>query len=284
MDLVAAEQKELTELESFAHYCLQIKNIPFLSFDEEQELAHRYIKHQDLQAAHKLIVSHLRYVVSIARQYRGYGIPLADLVQEGNIGLMKAVKRFDPSRGFRLSAQAILWIKSEIANFIVNNWRLVKIATTKAQRKLFFNLRSLQQSFGTLPEDELTKIAHELKVKEAEVREMEVRMRGGDYSIFISGPDDQQDHDTDLMSILSTTDTDPINVLIDLEQDVRHTIGLYQGLKQLDDRSRRVIMARWLGDDENATLAVLADEFGVSKERVRQIELAAFQKLKAIME
>lgn len=285
MDLDILEQKELVGMESFSRYCKQIRDIPYLTKEEEeQRLAYQYINDLDLNAAHTLIVSHLRYVVSIARKYAGYGLPLADLVQEGNIGLMKAVKRFDPSKGFRLATHALLWIKEEIANYIINNWRILKIATTHAQRKLFFNLRSMQQTFGTLPEDELAAIAAELNVKEAEVREMEVRIKHGQSVSLYHHDDDDEEDDTELLSILSTVKDEPTEVLQQIEQDLRRSIGLYQGLKQMDERSRRIVTARWLSDDDSATLATLSDEFNLSKERVRQIEISALAKLKTNME
>lgn len=285
------DESNLSVVDAFTKYLQEIKKYRFITPEEEIELSTRYINDNDLEAAHQLITSHLRYVAAIAYQYKGYDLPLGDLVQEGNIGLMKAVKRFDPSRGVRLSSYALIWIKSEIANYVINNWRLVKIASTKAQRKLFFNLRSLQQAFGYLPADEMERIANELKVTPQEVADMEKRFVYSDFSLDYRPTDGETDglpsNDHDLLSLYGKQDDrDPPTILEEIQQlehDIKQSIGLYRELKELDNRAQRIVTARWLSEDANSTLDVLSKEFDISKERVRQIEIASLKKLKLML-
>jgi RNA polymerase sigma-32 factor len=256
-----------------------IKAFPVLTAEEEYEYASRLKKQNDLEAAQKLIVSHLRLVVSIARGYMGYGLPQSDLIQEGNIGLMKAVKRFDPDRGVRLVSFAMHWIKAEMHEYIIRNWRLVKTATTKAQRKLFFNLRSMKQGFDTLNPDEVNRIAQELKVKPEEVTEMEYRLNGQEISLDAQSDDDGEDTFSPIAYLEAET-PEPSEFLAHQQSEQLQSIGLSKALANLDDRSRRVLEARWLNENANSTLHDLADEFGVSAERIRQIEQKAMQKIK----
>ncbi|MFY8131384.1 MAG: RNA polymerase sigma factor RpoH, partial [Burkholderiaceae bacterium] len=233
----------------------------------------------DLDAARHLVLSHLRLVVSVARQYLGYGLPHADLIQEGNIGLMKAVKRFDPERGVRLVSFALHWIKAEIHEYIVKNWRLVKIATTKAQRKLFFNLRSMKQGLGSLGQDEIDAIANELNVKREEVIEMETRLGGGDVALEGQIEDGEESYAP--IAYLRDEQNEPGYRLEARERDALSSDGLSTALAALDARSRRIVESRWLTEPgEEKTLHDLADEFGVSAERIRQIETAALKKMK----
>lgn len=259
-----------------------IKAFPLLSAEEEYEYASRLKKDNDIEAAQMLIVSHLRLVVSIARGYMGYGLPQSDLIQEGNIGLMKAVKRFDPDRGVRLVSFAMHWIKAEINEFIVRNWRLVKTATTKAQRKLFFNLRSMKQGHDTLHPDEVNRIARELNVKPEEVQEMEYRLNGHEISLDAHIDDDGEENFSPI-AYLEDESPEPSNALEMAQTQARQQNGLSTALANLDERSRRVLQARWLNEGENATLHDLAAEFGVSAERIRQIEAKAMQKIKSQM-
>ena len=244
-------------------------------------LATKLKRDNDLEAAKALILSHMRLVVSIARGYSGYGLPQADLIQEGNVGLMKAVRRFDPERGVRLVSFAVHWIKAEINEFILRNWRMVKLATTKAQRKLFFNLRSMKTHSGTLQPDEVNEIARELKVKPEEVVEMEKRMGG--YDIALEGENDDEDHHFSPIAYLEDSRPEPSEALAELQTEVLQTTGLERALDSLDERSRRIVQARWLGEDSGATLHDLAAEYGVSAERIRQIEQKAMQKMKAMI-
>jgi RNA polymerase sigma-32 factor len=269
----------ITAADSLDHYLRTIKNIPVLSAEEEFEYARRLKTENDLNAAKALIMSHLRLVASIARGYSGYGLPQADLIQEGNIGLMKAVKRFDPERGVRLVSFAIHWIKAEIHEYIVRNWRMVKIATTKAQRKLFFNLRSLKQGPGALQPDEVQMIAQELNVKPEEVTEMETRMFGQEISLE-GQPDENGEESYSPIAYLQDEHPEPSQLLADLEQQEMETTGLANALASLDERSRHIVQARWLDQENAATLHDLADQYGVSAERIRQIEQKAMQKIK----
>lgn len=266
---------------SLESYIQAVKSYPVLSAEDEHDLATRLSLDNDLDAAKQLILSHLRLVVSIARGYSGYGLPQADLIQEGNLGLMKAVKRFDPERGVRLVSFAVHWIKAEIHEFILRNWRLVKIATTKAQRKLFFNLRSMKSQSGTLHPDEVQRIAHDLNVKPEEVLEMESRFSGSDVPMEAHGDDD--DDRFSPIAYLEDHRPDPSTELAEREIEVLQTDGLKQALVSLDERSRRVVEARWLQEDGGATLHELAAEFGVSAERIRQIEQKAMQKMKGMI-
>ena len=269
-------------LDSLDQYMRTIKALPVLSAEEELDYATRLKNNNDLEAAKALIVSHLRLVASIARGYSGYGLPQADLIQEGNIGLMKAVKRFDPARGVRLVSFAMHWIKAEIHEYIVRNWRMVKIATTKAQRKLFFNLRSMKSGAGSLNPDEVAHIARELKVKPEEVMEMEARMGGHEISLEGNHDDESEEHFSPI-AYLEDEHPEPSEMLATLEQEHLEATGLANALASLDERSRRIVEARWLNQGNASTLHDLADEFGVSAERIRQIEQKAMQKMKVVL-
>lgn len=267
---------------SLESYIQSANSFPILSQEEETNLARRLWNYGDLEAAQQLILSHLRFVVAIARGYKGYGLPQADLIQEGNIGLMKAVKRFDPERGVRLVSFAVHWIKAEIHEFIMRNWRLVKIATTKQQRKLFFNLRSMKQGLDTMNPQEVDAIATQLGVKSEEVIEMEKRFSGSDVSLEPISDDDEDDMYSPINYL--TDGAEPSQIL-EREQIVHmRENGLQQSLDCLDDRSRHIIEARWLREKDTATLHDLAEELGVSAERVRQIEAKALQKMRGTME
>ena len=259
-----------------------IKAFPLLSAEEEYDYATRLKNSNDLEAAQMLIVSHLRLVASIARGYMGYGLAQSDLIQEGNIGLMKAVKRFDPDRGVRLVSFAMHWIKAEMNEFIVRNWRLVKTATTKAQRKLFFNLRSMKKGLGTLHPDEVKRIALELKVKPEEVMEMEYRLNGHEISLDAHLDDDGDDSFSPI-AYLEDESPEPSELLAKQQSEALQSKGLSKALMSLDQRSRRVLEARWLTENASSTLHDLAAEFSVSAERIRQIEQKAMQKIKNIM-
>ena len=263
-------------------YIQAARRFPMLSEAEEFALARRLREEDDVDAARQLVLSHPRLVIAIARGYLGYGLPHADLIQEGNIGLMKAVKRFDPSRGVRLVSFAMHWIKAEIHEYILKNWRLVKVATTKAQRKLFFNLRSLKASSDTLTPAEVDEIAYKLGVKAEEVVEMETRMGGRDLALDGS-PDDEDDNRVAPIAYLADSAAEPTQVLEAREYDRLQSDGLQQALAGLDERSRRIVEARWLDEENPATLHDLAAEFGVSAERIRQIEVKALQKMKGLL-
>lgn len=272
----------LTAPDSLEHYSRVIKAYPVLSAEEEYSLAVKFRTDNDLEAARQLIVSHLRLVASIARGYNGYGLPQSDLIQEGNIGLMKAVKRFDPERGVRLVSFAMHWIKAEMHEYIVRNWRMVKIATTKAQRKLFFNLRSMKTGLNSLQPSEVAHIAKELNVKPEEVLEMEARLNGHEISLE-ANIDDDSDEQYSPIAYLPDEGLEPLEALQSKQSEMAETTGLANALQNLDDRSRRVVEARWLQDQGGKTLHELADEFGVSAERIRQIEQKAMQKMKTLM-
>ena len=263
-------------------YVERVSSIPVLSREEELELAKRFHDHEDLEAARLLVLSHLRFVVHVARGYMGYGLPVADLIQEGNVGLMKAVKRFDPDLGVRLVSFAIHWIRAEIHEYVIRNWRLVRVATTKAQRKLFFNLRRLKKNLAWLSDEETNAVAGELGVDPREVREMEQRLAARDLS-FDPAPDADEEEGISSPSLyLPAPDLDPATAVEQEEWDSTVTGSLTAALGNLDERSRAVIKARWLADDKR-TLQDLADEYGVSAERIRQIEATAITKLRAIM-
>lgn len=272
----------ITATDSLDHYTRAIKVYPILSAEEEYALAMKFRHENDLESARRLIVSHLRLVVSIARRYTGYGLPQADLIQEGNIGLMKAVKRFDPERGVRLVSFAMHWIKAEIHEYVVRNWRLVKIATTKAQRKLFFNLRSMKSDINSIQPSEAEHIACELNVKPEEVLEMESRLNGHEISLETSIDDDNDEHYSPI-AYLQDENLTPPDALQAKQTEFTETTGLANALLNLDDRSRRIVESRWLRDEGGKTLHELADEFGVSAERIRQIEQKAMQKMKTLM-
>ncbi|PPD56949.1 MAG: RNA polymerase sigma factor RpoH [Methylotenera sp.] len=272
----------ISSLDSFDQYMRAIKAFPLLSAEEEYDLATRLKNNNDLDAAQTLIVSHLRLVASIARGYLGYGLPQSDLIQEGNIGLMKAVKRFDPDRGVRLVSFAMHWIKAEMNEYIVRNWRLVKTATTKAQRKLFFNLRSMKKGFDSLHTDEVNRIALELNVKPEEVMEMEYRLNGQEISLDAQ-IDDDGDESFSPIAYLEDESPEPSEFLANQQAEKIQSASLSKALMSLDDRSRRVLEARWLTESATLTLHDLAAEFGVSAERIRQIEQKAMQKIKGAM-
>ena len=260
-------------------YIQAVGRFPVLTPEEELRYARDYRDKEDLQSAGRLVLSHLRLVVSVARGYLGYGLPHADLIQEGNIGLMKAVKRFDPERGVRLVSFALHWIKAEIHEYVLRNWRLVKIATTKAQRKLFFNLRSHKKGLDTFTTGQVDDLARALNVKADEVREMEMRIAGGDTAL--EAPVEREEESFAPIAYLTDADAEPSRILETLQNQVNRTEGLSQALAALDPRSRRIIETRWLREDqEQLTLHVLAAEFSVSAERIRQIEVKAMQKMK----
>lgn len=266
---------------SIESYIQSVNGFRILSQEEEVRLARSLRDEGDVDAARQLVLSHLRVVVAIARGYKGYGLPQADLIQEGNIGLMKAVKRYDPERGVRLVSFAVHWIKAEIHEFILRNWRLVKIATTKAQRKLFFNLRSMKPVLDTMNTEEVNAIARQLGVKAEEVVEMETRFSGRDISLEPMSDDDEDDA---FSPIAYLTDGSEPQQLLETEETLRiRGEGLERALASLDTRSRRIIEARWLREKDTATLHDLADELSVSAERVRQIEVKAMQKMRAAM-
>lgn len=267
---------------SIDSYVTSVKNFPVLTQEEELELATRFRRDNDLDAARALVLSHLRVVVSVARGYSGYGLPQADLIQEGNIGLMKAVKRYDPERGVRLVSFALHWIRAEIHEYILRNWRLVKIATTKAQRKLFFNLRSMKQGLDTLKPQEVSRIAQELNVSERDVVEMETRFGNHEMALEAEAGDDERNF-APIAYLADDSENEPDRVLERAEYEKRESEGLKQALDSLDERSRRIIEARWLNSDSTATLHDLAAEFNVSAERIRQIEQKAMGKMHAAM-
>jgi RNA polymerase sigma-32 factor len=274
-------------------YISAVNRLPLLTLEEEQEYARKLRQHNDIEAAGKLVLSHLRLVVSVSRKYLGYGLPHGDLIQEGNIGLMKAVKRFDPDQGVRLVSYALHWIRAEIHEYILKNWRMVKVATTKAQRKLFFNLRSMKQGFkddadaqthrDTLTEDQIDVMARELKVKREEVIEMEARMAGGDV-LLDPAPSDDGEEAFGPIAYLADQSHEPTAMIESRQRDVLATDGIAAALEELDPRSRRIVEERWLkvNDDGSGglTLHELATQYGVSAERIRQIESAAMKKMK----
>jgi len=265
---------------SIESYIQSVNRFPILSQEEETRLARCLRDEDDIDAARQLVLSHLRVVVAIARGYRGYGLPQADLIQEGNIGLMKAVKHYDPERGVRLISFAVYWIKAEIHEFVLRNWRLVKIATTKAQRKLFFSLRSMRQGLDTMNPEEVHAMAKQLGVKPEEVVEMETRFSGRDISLEPLS----EDEDETYSPIAYLTDGSEPSQLLETKQTNRlHGEGLEQALASLDARSRHIIEARWLREKDSATLHDLAAELGVSAERVRQIEVKAMQKMRGAL-
>lgn len=261
-------------------YISAVNRLPMLTQEEETRLATELRDQNNLAAAQQLVMSHLRLVVSIARGYLGYGLPHADLIQEGNIGLMKAVKRFNPDQGVRLVSYAMHWIKAEMHEYILRNWRLVKVATTKAQRKLFFNLRSHKLGFESMTQGQIDQLAETLNVKREEVIEMEMRLSGHD--IALEAPTDDDDDKFSPIAWLSSNNTEPTKLLEDQRYDQLQTVGLKTALDNLDPRSRRIIESRWLANDDGsgATLHDLAAEFKVSAERIRQIESAALKKMK----
>ncbi len=263
-------------------YIQSVNRFPILSHDEEFSLATRFKQQNDLEAARQLVVSHLRVVVSVARGYAGYGLSQADLIQEGNVGLMKAVKRYDPDRGVRLVSFALHWIRAEIHEFVVRNWRLVKIATTKSQRKLFFNLRSLKQDLQPLKPHQVSEIARQLNVSEHDVLDMEARFAG--HEVALEGNSDEDEDSYAPIHYLADSDAhEPSHLLETSQRERAETEGLAAALASLDARSRRIVEARWLNEGESATLHELAAEFNVSAERIRQIEQKAMSKMHAAL-
>jgi RNA polymerase sigma-32 factor len=268
---------------SLDQYIQAVNRFPLLTQDEELGLAIRFSRDNDLESARQLIVSHLRVVVSVARGYAGYGLPQADLIQEGNIGLMKAVKRYDPDHGVRLVSFALHWIRAEMHEYILRNWRLVKIATTKAQRKLFFNLRSMKQGLGSLKPQEASVIGQQLKVSTSEVLEMEARFNGHEVALEPATNEEDDTSFAPITYLASAADSEPSCVLEHKQLEMQQSTGLTRALASLDERSRRIIEARWLREDSTVTLHDLANEFGVSAERIRQIEQKAMAKMQVTM-
>ncbi|MGC2047626.1 MAG: RNA polymerase sigma factor RpoH [Gallionella sp.] len=267
---------------SLEAYIQSVNRFPLLSKEQEFTLATRFRTENDLDAARQLVLSHLRVVVSVARGYAGYGLPQADLIQEGNIGLMKAVKRYDPERGVRLVSLALHWIRAEIHEFVVRNWRLVKIATTKSQRKLFFNLRRLKQGLQPLLPQQVSDIAQQLNVSEHDVVEMEARFAGHEIALEPCGSDDDESY-APISYLADNAEHEPSRILEMAEREHLQTSGLEHALSGLDERSRRIVEARWLQEGEAATLHELAAEFNVSAERIRQIEQKALGKMQAAL-
>ena len=265
---------------SLESYIQAVGRFPILSPEQELRLARKFHAENDVEAARELVLSHLRVVVAIARGYMGYGLPHADLIQEGNIGLMKAVKRFDPERGVRLVSFAVHWIRAEIHEFVLRNWRMVKIATTKAQRKLFFNLRSMKPSLDPLTQSEIKGVARQLKVKPEEVAEMEMRLAGQEIALEPATDDDESYAP---IAYLADRSPGPSELVEARQEEALRTRGLESALASLDPRSRRIIETRWLREKDPATLHELAAEFKVSAERIRQIEAKALQKMKGLI-
>ena len=268
---------------SLEAYIGAVHQIPVLTVEDEQRLAHRLREDNDIAAAQELILSHLRFVIHVARGYSGYGLQIGDLIQEGNIGLMKAVKRFDPTVGVRLVSFAVHWIRAEMHEFIIKNWRIVKVATTKAQRKLFFNLRKSKTRLGWLNADEVRAVAKDLNVSEREVLEMESRLSGRD--IGFDAPDDADDDNAPpapVNYLVASNDIDPAMAYESANDEDNQLELLREGMARLDARSRDIIKRRWLDADSKVTLQELADEYGVSAERIRQVEANALKKMKAL--
>jgi RNA polymerase sigma-32 factor len=280
--LVANNLPIPSALGSLDAYIGAVHQVPVLSVEDEQALARRFRESDDLDAARDLILSHLRFVVHVARGYNGYGLPLGDLIQEGNIGLMKAVKRFDPSVGVRLVSFAVHWIRAEMHEFILKNWRIVKVATTKAQRKLFFNLRKSKKRLGWLNAAEVSAVAKDLNVSEREVLEMESRLSGRDIGFDLTADDDDDHAPPAPAAYLMTQEEDPSQAYERADSEDNQLELLREGLLQLDKRSRDIIRRRWLDADSKVTLQELADEYGVSAERIRQVEANALKKMKAL--
>jgi RNA polymerase sigma-32 factor len=267
-------------LGSLDHYIQAVNRFPLLTAEQETALGRRLQANEDLDAARELVLSHLRLVVAVSRNYLGYGLPQADLIQEGNVGLMKAVRRFDPERGVRLVSFALHWIRAEMHEYILRNWRLVKLATTKAQRKLFFNLRSMKGRSAALTHSEADAIARELGVKREEVLEMETRLGGKDIALDPAPGDEES---VTPIAYLTDVDDEPVKILERAETARNRSVGLQRAMAKLDDRSRRILEARWLKEDDPATLQELANEYGVSAERIRQIESKAIKTMRAQM-
>ena len=280
--LVASNFPIPSAIGSLDAYIGAVNRIPVLTLDEEQELARNLQRDDDLSAARGLVLSHLRFVVHVARGYNGYGLQMADLIQEGNIGLMKAVKRFDPDQGVRLVSFAVHWIRAEMHEFILRNWRIVKVATTKAQRKLFFNLRKSKKRLGWMNHAEVLAVAKDLNVPVAEVLEMESRLSGRDVGFDAPSSDDDDHAPPAPMAYLEATGADPSLSYAADDEESNQLDLLREGLAKLDARSRDIIKRRWLDADSKVTLQELADEYGVSAERIRQVEANAMKKMKAL--
>lgn len=268
---------------SLDQYIQNAQLIPMLTEEEEREYGRRLVEHGDLEAAQKLIMSHLRFVIRIARGYQGYGLPLADLIQEGNVGLMKAVKRFDTKHNVRLVSFAVHWIRAEIHEYVLKNWRIVKIATTKAQRKLFFNLRSAKKRLGWFSQEEVEGVAKDLGVKPETVLEMESRLSNYDMA-FDASSDDDEDSMVAPSTYLASPTCDPAQLLESNDWQEQRSQALTESLQGLDDRSRDILMSRWMDDENKATLHQLAEKYGVSAERIRQLEKNAMKKMRAVLE
>jgi len=267
-------------LGSLDHYIQAVNRFPLLTAEQEQSLGRRWKEQGDVDAARELVMSHLRLVVAVSRNYLGYGLPQADLIQEGNVCLMKAVRRFDPERGVRLVSFALHWIKAEIHEYILRNWRLVKIATTKAQRKLFFNLRSMKETTAALTNAQAEDVAERLNVKPEEVLEMDKRLLGAEVSLDPTPGDEEA---VSPIAFLTDPEDEPVQILARQETERNRTAGLGKAMAKLDERARRIIEARWLREDDPATLQELADEYGVSAERIRQIESKALKTMRSQM-
>ncbi len=266
-------------LGSLDQYIQAVNRFPLLTAEQERELGTKLQQNNDLDAARQMVMSHLRLVVAVSRQYLGYGLPQGDLIQEGNIGLMKAVRRFDPNRGVRLVSFALHWIKAEIHEYILRNWRMMKVATTKAQRKLFFNLRGMKKSHVGLTREQANDIARTLKVKPEEVFEMEMRLSSQDIALDPQPNDDGES--VSPLAYLTDADDEPSRILEHEETERNKSKGLAKALATLDPRSRKIIEARWLNEGNELTLQTLADEYGVSAERIRQIEVKAMKTMRA---
>ncbi len=281
---LATPEGHIVPTGSIESYQQGISEIPVMCAEEERQLARRYRDHEDLDAARELVMSHLRFVAHIARSYSGYGLPQADLIQEGNVGLMKAVKRFDPEMNVRLVSFAVYWIRAEIHEYVLRNWRIVKVATTKAQRKLFFKLRGSKKRLAWFNQEEVNAVAHDLGVKPQEVMEMEARMSGHDASFDpAADSDDDSERHFAPASYLQDSSMDPTVQLEESDWEAHNNARLHQAMADLDDRSRDILAQRWLAD-EKKTLHELADQYQVSAERIRQLESNALKKLKGAMQ
>ena len=279
-DLVPSHLMVPTGTGSLDAYIQEVNKIPVLTLELEQDLARRYRDEGDLEAARQMVMAHLRFVVHVAKGYTGYGLALGDLIQEGNIGLMKAVKRFDPDHGVRLVSFAVHWIRAEMHEFILRNWRIVKVATTKAQRKLFFNLRKSKKRLGWLSHEEVQAVARDLGVKPEVVLEMESRLSGQDIGFDLTAPDDDEKSFVAPAAFLTNDSKDPEHTAESDDWEAYNNERLYAGLEELDERSQDIIRSRWL-QDAKSTLQELADEYGVSAERIRQLEANALRKMRA---
>jgi RNA polymerase sigma-32 factor len=280
MATTALTIQQLTPGQNLESYLRTVRTLPQLNAEEERELAERLYYHQDLEAARQLILSSLRYVVPVARSYNGYGLPLSDLIQEGNIGLMKAVKRFNPEEGVRLMTFAVHWIRAEINEFVIKNWRIVKTATTKAQRKLFFKLRGAKNALEWFSDKDADRVAEELGVTRADVLEMDSRLYGKDIQVDMSADEEEQQGYS--APVLISHELDPETHWVRETEEVRQTELMQQALSQLDARSLDIIQSRWLGE-QKLGLKELSEKYGVSMERIRQIEQQALKKMKALL-